>query len=150
MLRLSLAAIAAALLAAPVALSQEKDAKKALKKSLKSSEPMIGHMVYFKLKDGSPTARQKLVDACNKYLSNHEGTIFYSAGPIAEDFKRDVNDTDWDVALHVVFANKAAHDKYQDHPEHLKFIEENKETWDKVRVFDSALPGAKSVKVGGK
>ena len=32
--------------------------------------------------------------------------------------------TDWDVALHLVFADKAAHDRYQDHPDHVKFIVE--------------------------
>ena len=100
-------------------------------------------MVYFKLKEGTPEGRRKLVEACDKYLSGHEGTVFYSAGTLAEEFKRDVNDRDWDVALHVVFVNKAAHDKYQDHPEHLKFIAENKDTWAKVRVFDSEMAGAK-------
>jgi hypothetical protein len=99
--------------------------------------PMIGHMVYFKLKVSSPENRQKLVDACKKYLSDHEGTVFFSAGVIGESFKREVNDRDWDVALHLVFVDKAAHDKYAEHPEHLKFIDENKDTWAKVRVFDS-------------
>jgi hypothetical protein len=51
--------------------------------------------------------------------------------------QRDVNDRDFDVALHVVFRNRAAHDKYQTHPRHLKFIEEAKALWKKVRVFDS-------------
>ena len=109
--------------------------------------PMIGHMVYFKLKDNSPAARQKLVAACEKYLANHDGVVFFSAGVIAEGLKRDVNDRDWDVALHLVFADKAAHDKYQDHKEHHKFIEENKANWAKVRVFDSEL---KAYKLGRK
>ena len=103
----------------------------------KAAKPMIGHMVYFKLKDGTAENRKKLVDACEKYLADHDGVVFYSAGAIADDFKRDVNDRDWDVALHLVFADKAAHDKYAVHKEHLKFIDENKATWDKVRVFDS-------------
>ncbi len=99
----------------------------------------IAHMVYFQLKDHSPAARQKLVEACKKYLNGHEGTVYFSAGVIAEDFKRDVNDRDFDVSLNLVFKNKAAHDKYQDHPRHLKFIEENKDNWKKVRVFDSVI-----------
>ncbi len=99
----------------------------------------IGHMVYFKLKDGSPEGKKKLVDACKKYLENHDGVVFFSAGVVGDDFKREVNDRDWDVALHLVFADKAAHDKYQDHPEHKKFIDENKDTWAKVRVFDSVF-----------
>ncbi|HEX4611838.1 MAG TPA: Dabb family protein [Urbifossiella sp.] len=113
----------------------------------KQTGPHIGHMVYFKLKDQSPAARQKLVDACDKYLAGHDGVVFYSAGPIAAEFKREVNDRDWDVALHLVFADKAAHDHYQDHPDHLKFIAESKDTWAAVRVFDSEL---KSVKGGKK
>jgi len=65
--------------------------------------------------------------------------VAFAAGVLAEDLSREVNDRNFDVSLHVVFENKAAHDKYQTHPRHLKFIEENKENWDKVRVFDSYL-----------
>lgn len=101
--------------------------------------PQIGHMVYFKLKDPTPGNREKLVAACKKYLSDHEGTVYFAAGVIGDAFKREVNDRDWDVALHLVFADKAAHDKYATHPEHLKFIEENKDGWAKVRVFDSEI-----------
>lgn len=109
-------------------------------------KPLIGHMVYFKLKDNSAAARAKLVAACDKYLADHDGVVFYSAGVIGDDFKRDVNDRDWDVALHLVFADKAAHDKYQDHKEHLKFIEENKANWAKVRVYDSEMKSFKAKK----
>ena len=51
--------------------------------------------------------------------------------------KRDVNDRDFDVALHLVFKSKAAHDQYAKSERHLKFIEENKDNWKRVRVFDS-------------
>lgn len=112
----------------------------------KATKPLVGHMVYFKLKDGSAENRQKLVAACEKYLADHEGVVFFSAGVIGEEFKREVNDRDWDVALHLVFIDKAAHDKYADHKEHLKFIEENKANWAKVRVFDSELSGYKTGK----
>jgi len=116
-------------LAFPVA--QDRTAAKAV--------PQIGHMVYFKLKDATPENREKLAAACKKYLSDHEGTVYFAAGVIGDAFKREVNDRDWDVALHLVFADKAAHDKYATHPEHLKFIEENKDGWAKVRVFDSEI-----------
>jgi hypothetical protein len=36
-----------------------------------------------------------------------------------------------------VFQSKHFHDVYQTAETHLKFIEENKPTWDKVRVFDT-------------
>lgn len=104
-----------------------------------AADPQVGHMVYFKLKDANEANCQKLVAACDKYLSGHEGAVYYSAGVLAADFDREVNDRDFDVALHLVFRDKAAHDTYQVHARHLKFIEENKATWAKVRVFDSYI-----------
>lgn len=98
---------------------------------------MLVHHVYFSLKERTPAAKKKLIDACKKYLTKHEGEVFFSAGGLAEDLKRDLNDLDFDVCLTIVFKNKAAHDKYQDHPRHTDFIKENKGDWKKVRVFDS-------------
>ena len=104
-----------------------------------AAEPQLAHMVYFKLRESSGNAKEKLVVACKKHLSGHEGTVYFSVGILAKDLDREVNDLDFDVALNLVFRNKAAHDTYQTHPRHLKFIEENKESWAGVRVFDSYL-----------
>lgn len=112
----------------------------------KSAKPAVGHMVYFKLKESTPAAKEKLVAACKKYLENHDGVLYFAAGVRGEGFNREVNDLDWDVGLHILFADKAAHDKYADHPEHLKFIAENKETWMKVRVFDTEFTPTKKAK----
>ncbi len=104
-----------------------------------AAEPMLAHMVFFTLNDSTPENRAKLAAACDKYLNDHDGTVYYSAGIIAEDLDRPVNVRDFDVGLHVVFKNRAAHDEYQTHPRHLQFIEENKSTWKSVRVFDSNI-----------
>lgn len=98
---------------------------------------MVAHNVYFSLNDPTPANRQKLVDACKKYLSNHPGTMFFAAGTVAEDYDRPVNDRDWDVGLHLVFKDHASHDAYQTAESHLQFISENKADWKKVRVFDT-------------
>ena len=103
---------------------------------------MLAHNVYFALHEPSPENRRKLVESCHKYLSGHPGTVFYAAGTLA-DLDRPVNVRDWDVGLHVVFQDRAAHDAYQMAPEHLKFVEENKPTWKQVRVFDSDVTGAR-------
>lgn len=97
----------------------------------------LAHMVYFKLKDTSKSASDKLVADCLKYLKPHEGIIYFSAGILARELKRDVNDHNFDVALHVVFKDLAAHDAYQESAPHNEFIAQNKENWEKVRVFDS-------------
>ncbi len=98
---------------------------------------MLAHNVYFSLKDTSDGAKKKLVAACKKHLTDHPGTVLFAAGVLAEEYDRPVNDRDFDVALHVVFQDKAAHDAYQKAERHLKFIEENKNNWKAVRVFDS-------------
>lgn len=101
--------------------------------------PKLAHMVYFKLKDGSGGNRAKLVAACKLYLTGHEGTEYFSTGSLAGDLNKEFNDRDFDVSLNLVFVDKEAHDKYQASERHTKFIEENRESLEKVRVFDSYL-----------
>ena len=102
---------------------------------------MLAHNVYFTLKDKSPAAKAKLVAACKKYLKDHPGTVFFAAGTLAEALNREVNVRDFDVGLHLIFTDQAAHDQYQDAPKHNQFIDENKENWAGVRVFDSIVEG---------
>jgi hypothetical protein len=128
---LLLCGLVVALFASTAAVSAAEKAEKA--------GGQIAHMVYFTLKDNSPESRKKLVDACKKYLDKHEGTVYFSAGTLVDDLKREVNDRDWDVALHLIFKDRASHDKYQEHPRHIKFIEENRDNWKKVRVFDAVV-----------
>ncbi len=99
--------------------------------------PQLAHMVFFSLKDKSSKAKRQLVELCNKYLSKHPGTVYYSAGVIVTELDRKVNVQDWDVSLHLVFQNKDYHDQYQTAKRHLQFIKEGKDNWAKVRVFDS-------------
>ena len=98
---------------------------------------MLSHDVYFSLKDNSEKARQDLVDACKKYLTKHPGTVFFAVGTVADELKREVNDRDFDVGLHLLFNSKAAHDEYQEAERHQQFIDENKDNWKQVRVFDT-------------
>ncbi len=103
---------------------------------------MLAHNVYFALKNSSDTAVQALVTACRKYLVSHPGIVFFACGTRQKELTRPVNDQDFDVSLHIVFESKAAHDAYQDAPLHHTFVEENKDNWAKVRVFDSEVTKA--------
>ena len=102
-----------------------------------SKSQKLVHNVFFTLKEGTPANIQKLVDACFKYLKDHPGVVHFGAGPLVAELERPVNVRDFHVGLLVVFASKQDHDTYQTAPAHLKFIEENKPTLDKVRVFDN-------------
>ena len=101
------------------------------------TKSMLAHVVCFTLKDRSPQSVQRQLDACRKYLTGHDGVVFFGVGPRTPDLSREVNDKDFDVGLHVIFRDRASHDAYQTHPRHVQFIEENKAHWAKVRVFDS-------------
>ena len=111
--------------------------------------PKLAHMVYFKLKDGSGGNRAKLVASCKLLLSGHEGVEYFSTGSLAGDLNKEFNDRDFDVSLNLVFADKEAHDKYQESDRHKKFIEENLETHrESARLRLVSLAGACRESVG--
>jgi hypothetical protein len=112
----------------------------AVSRSAEKAEPQLAHMVFFTLKDHSTTARERFVASCQEYLTGHEGAVSFSIGTIAEDVEEpEVSVRDFDVALHVIFASKAAEQKYLVHPRHKRFVAENKDSFARVRVFDSYL-----------
>jgi hypothetical protein len=102
------------------------------------TESKLAHMVFFTLKESNDANRGKLVDAAKEYLGGHPGEIYFSVGRMV-DLKEPVSVTDFDVALHVVFQGKQAHDKYLVSERHLKFVAVAKELCKKVRGFDSGL-----------
>jgi hypothetical protein len=104
-----------------------------------TKEPMLAHNVYFRLKDDSQAAKNRLVDSCHQYLKDHPGVVFFAAGTLAEELDRPVNVRDFHVGLHIVFKAKKFHDQYQTADKHLQFIEENKGNWENVRVFDTLV-----------
>lgn len=98
----------------------------------------LAHHVFFTLKDRSDHGVAALVAACQEHLNNHVGLVDFSVGVRVSDLNRPVNQ-DFDVSLHCVFQDRAAHDAYQTAERHLQFIAENKDSWDTVRVCDSDL-----------
>jgi len=94
-------------------------------------------MVYFTLHDNSPEQIQHMLSEMKTYLDNHPGLEYFDCGTLTPDLVRPVNDREFDVSLHTVFSDRAAHDAYQIEPRHLEFIGRNKPSWKKVRVFDT-------------
>jgi len=99
---------------------------------------MLAHSVFFRLKDRSPAAVERLVAGCRAHLSGHPGEIVFAVGTCSA-YDREVNERDWQVALHIVFESHAAHDAYQQAERHEIFIAEHADTWERVRVFDADL-----------
>jgi hypothetical protein len=102
-----------------------------------SGEKKLAHMVYFTLKDNSAAGIERQLTACRKYLTDHDGVEFLGLGTRTPDLARPVNDQTFDVAVHVIFSSRAAHDAYQVHPRHVQFLNESKPHWAQVRVFDA-------------
>lgn len=105
----------------------------------KAAGAPYAHMVFFTLKDHSKESVEAFVAACDKYLSKHEGTKYYSVGTMAEDADEPVSVKDFDVALHAVFESKEACNKYLKSERHDGFLAATKGQFEKVRVFDSYL-----------
>ena len=102
------------------------------------SDPRLAHMVYFTMKDRSAAAVSKLLAACHRYLTDHPGVLYFSVGTLS-DVDRPICDRQFDVALHLVFQNRQAHDAYLISPRHEQFLAEEKPNFTQVRAFDSYL-----------
>jgi len=61
-------------------------------------------------------------------------------GVPASTEQRDVIDNSYDYAITFVFENEEDEKAYQEHPDHLEFIDENAHLWEKVRVYDAITP----------
>jgi quinol monooxygenase YgiN len=107
-----------------------------------AGDAQVVHTVYFTLKDDTPENRAALVASCHEHLQGHEGTLHFAVSTLAEDMQGQANDTEFDVAISLVFEDKAALQAYSKNPRHLTFIRENMPTWAKVRVFDSYVAQA--------
>lgn len=97
----------------------------------------FAHCVYFTLKEKTEANRDRLLAGCQEFLTDHPGTIHFSAGTRATEYQRPVNDQVFDVALVLVFASEADHDTYQVSERHQQFISGCSECWSEVRVFDA-------------
>ena len=95
------------------------------------------HHVYFYPRDpAQPGDADALEAGCRRCLTGIPGLLrIQLARPAGTD--RPVVDNEYLLALLTEFADAAAEQSYQVHPDHLRFIEENKHLWSRVKVFDS-------------
>jgi hypothetical protein len=54
---------------------------------------------------------------------------------------RAVIERSYSYSLLLVFEDQSAHDEYQVHPIHLKFVEDCSQLWERVLVYDSESTG---------
>ncbi|PWJ57573.1 stress responsive alpha/beta barrel protein [Dyadobacter jejuensis] len=96
---------------------------------------MFIHNVFFWLKDKSNDADRaallKGIESLKSIESVHTAYVGTPAGT-----NRPVIDASYDFAEILVFEDEAAHDVYQIHPIHTKFVEDCAHLWEKVVIYD--------------
>jgi hypothetical protein len=102
--------------------------------SKKPKKSMIVHQVYFWLHQPDKDLKS-VMEGCRK-IGSISSAKDYLVGVPAKTEKRDVIDDSYHIALTVYFEDIKSHDVYQEHPDHLKFINEHSQKWAKVQVYD--------------
>lgn len=101
--------------------------------------PGMMHTVYFWLKPDLNEADEQAFLNGVRSLETVSTVRNFFIGPPAGTESRDVVDNTFSYALIIWFDNVEDHLAYQVDPIHLKFVEENKDKWERVRVRDNAL-----------
>jgi hypothetical protein len=94
------------------------------------------HVVNFYLKPDLSAADVKVFEEGVSSLGKIESLLVFNVGKPANT-DRPVIDRSYSYCLLTVFNDEAGHDVYQEHPVHLKFIENCNHLWEKVVIFDS-------------
>jgi len=115
--------IASGLAAAPAMLSAKDNVK-----------GKFVHTVLFWLKND--TNLVDFISGTRGFLDKVKVVKSYHVGTPAMT-PREVVDNSYSVCLVVTFNDMADQDIYQKHPAHLAYVEERKNSWDKVIIYDS-------------
>jgi hypothetical protein len=83
---------------------------------------MFSHIVIFWTNPANPSAADELIQGAKKYLQNIPGVLHFHIGKMSPS-ERPVVDQTYQVALNLVFPDKATEASYQAHPSHVEFVE---------------------------
>ena len=97
---------------------------------------MFSHVVIFWTDPAQPGAADELIAGARLYLRDIPGVQQFHVGKMVSS-PRPVVDQSYQVALNVVFADQAAQDAYQVHPQHLEFVAKVfKRVCQRVLIYD--------------
>ena len=97
--------------------------------------PLVHHVFFWLKNSRSEADTKKLIEGLNT-LRGIEKIKFLHIGIPASTEPRPVVDSSFDVSEIMHFDNTEDQKFYQDHPIHLKFIENCSHLWEKVVVYD--------------
>lgn len=96
---------------------------------------MMLHNVYFWLRTDLTPAEVKEFEAGLRSLSTVPSVRQAFHGKPSST-NRPIIDRTYSYGLILAFDNLAGHDAYQVHPIHQAFVDQNKEKWTSVRIYD--------------
>ncbi|MBD5653839.1 MAG: Dabb family protein, partial [Candidatus Eremiobacteraeota bacterium] len=91
------------------------------------------HNVFFWLRDAG--AAERVAEGCKRHLSAIPDIVRLTVGFPSGPSQLPV-DSSYGVALLIEFTGSAAHDAYEVHPDHLRFVDEFGPLFSRVVVYD--------------
>jgi hypothetical protein len=99
---------------------------------------MFSHIVVLWTDPEKPEAVEEVLAGARRFLPGIPGVLSFHAGRMVPS-ERPVVEQSYQVALNLTFADAAAEQAYQVHPDHVRFVEEVFKPWCvKVRIYDFA------------
>jgi hypothetical protein len=98
---------------------------------------MLVHTVIFWLKKDLSEDQRNIFIKEVKTLGEISSVDSFLLGTPAATPKRPVVEDSYDFAITVVLKDMVAHDDYQADPIHLEFIDNCKEMWERVVIYDA-------------
>jgi stress responsive alpha/beta barrel protein len=115
------------------------DAEKQNEQKMEVPKPGLIHSVFFWLKEDLTDDQKAKFKAGVKSLGTISHIQTFYMGPAADTEERGVVDNTYDMALINQFAKPEDQMAYQIDPIHLKFVDECKDLWTKVVVYDNLV-----------
>ena len=107
--------------------------------AMNEQTPGLIHNVFFWLKpDLSEADKAAFLEGVKSLMAISTVRKCYIGSPASTE-ARDVVDNTFSYALLVHFDDVAGQDAYQIDPIHLKFVEDHKDKWTTVKVYDSTV-----------
>jgi hypothetical protein len=105
---------------------------------MKEEKKQLVHHVFFWLKNpDSKEDRNKLIEGLRSLMKIEQLRLGKIGVPAATE-KRPVVDHSYSVSWLNIFDDVEGQNQYQEHPIHLKFVDECKHLWERVLVYDSS------------
>lgn len=103
------------------------------------TKPVLIHTVFFWVKEGTSAKDAQSFEEGLVTLGTCPQIQNFHWGPPAPTEARGVVDNTYDYAINVHFKSLNDQAAYQKEPIHLKFIDDHKDLWEKVIVYDNTI-----------